>query len=89
MIKEMQSLNQSDFNETIRGMQKEVDGYLEDDDLKWRQRAKIKWLRDGDRYIKYFHSFANQRKQLNTIDSILTREVSWDKSYEGISSLFK
>lgn len=88
MIKKMQRLNQGDFKEIIKGLQKEVDDYLEDEDSKWCQRAKMKWLRGGDRNTKYFHSCANQRKQPNTIHSISTSEGYWAKSQEEISSLF-
>lgn len=89
MIKELQNINQGSFNEIIRGLQKEVEGYLEDDDLKWRQREKMKWLRDGDKNTRYFHSCANQMKQFNTIHYVLSSEGTWAKSQEEISNQFQ
>jgi hypothetical protein len=43
---------------------------LEREDLKWRQRAKIHWLQQGDRNTKFFHLHANNRKKRNCIREI-------------------
>ncbi|XP_035548719.1 uncharacterized protein LOC108982475 [Juglans regia] len=44
MIQEMQKLNQGDFNETIKGLHDEVDGILEDEEIRWRQRCPYGFL---------------------------------------------
>jgi hypothetical protein len=46
---------------------------LEQEDLKWRQRAKEAWLRDGNRNTKFFHACATQRRQRNSIEHIVDR----------------
>ncbi|XP_042974636.1 uncharacterized protein LOC122306268 [Carya illinoinensis] len=51
-------------------MQKEAKLSLAETDMKWRQRAKQHWLRNGDRNTTYFHMQANQRKKTNAITSI-------------------
>ncbi|KAF5459757.1 hypothetical protein F2P56_019677 [Juglans regia] len=51
----LQESNTGQFNSQINVLQNEIDGYLEEEDLKWRQRAKQRWLKDGDRNTKYFH----------------------------------
>ncbi|KAI0488576.1 hypothetical protein KFK09_028414 [Dendrobium nobile] len=36
----------------------------------WRQRAKAKWIKDGDANTKFFHSFANSRRNVNWISQV-------------------
>jgi hypothetical protein len=52
-------------------LRRELQELMEKADLHWRQRAKIDWLKSGDRNTRYFHSCATSRKKKNTITSIL------------------
>ncbi|KAI0496288.1 hypothetical protein KFK09_022602 [Dendrobium nobile] len=36
----------------------------------WKQRAKVKWINEGDQNSKFFHSFASARRNVNFIASI-------------------
>lgn len=65
-----------------------MDCFLEED-LKWRQRAKQKWLREGDRNTKYFHMCANQRKNSNAISKVSNGEGFCASNQEDISNLFQ
>jgi hypothetical protein len=44
-------------------------------ELFWKQRAHVNWLKNGDRNSKYFHSFASERKRVNRIKKL--------KKYDG------
>jgi hypothetical protein len=40
-------------------LREELNGLLEQEDIKWRQRSKENWLKNRDRNTKYFHACAN------------------------------
>jgi exonuclease III len=54
-------------------IREEIHTLLEQEEIKWKQRAKEDWLRDGDRNTKYFHACANHRQRKNRIDHIEDR----------------
>jgi len=72
----------------IKILQTEIDKILACEDIHLKQRAKQNWYRFGDRNTKYFHSWAKQRKKVNSISSIMDRDGRiWKKKCE-ISKAF-
>lgn len=43
------------------------------EEIKWRQKSRINWLRKGDNNTKFFHSFANIHKFTNRISSLIIK----------------
>lgn len=44
---------------------------MDQEDLKWKQRAKKHWYKHGDRNTKYFHAYTNQQQKNNFIKRIV------------------
>jgi hypothetical protein len=59
-----------------RNVERELDSLLEQEELYWRQRSRINWLKDGDRNTKFFHRKATWRAKKNNIDRLIG-EIGW------------
>ena len=58
----------------------------------WRQKSRIKWLKEGDRNSKFFHFVANGRRRRNFIGDLCFNGVSTSNPHlirEGIFDFFK
>ncbi|XP_011627592.1 uncharacterized protein LOC105421540 [Amborella trichopoda] len=40
------------------------------EEIYWRQRSQVKWLKEGDLNTKFFHSIANARRQQNDLSRL-------------------
>jgi hypothetical protein len=72
----------------IRNIKKELEILLVQEDEKWKQRAKVDWLKQGDRNTKFYHACANQRRSKNRIQKIIDEEGSTWESPEEIQTAF-
>lgn len=50
---------------------------LDNKEIRWKQRAKIAWFRNGDRNTSYFHAKADARRRVNRIDGLLDDVGRW------------
>lgn len=47
----------------IKNLEKEMDLWLAQEDVRWKQRAKKEWYKGGDKNTKYFHVYGNTKTQ--------------------------
>ena len=41
------------------------------EEVSWRQKSRILWLKEGNKCSKFFHSMANANQRYNSIDSLM------------------
>ena len=61
---------------------------LNEEDQKWKQRAKQHWLKHGDRNTQFYHHQANQRRKTNSITQILDQLGQTVEGKKEIVSVF-
>ncbi|KAL0414365.1 UNVERIFIED_CONTAM: hypothetical protein Sradi_1638200 [Sesamum radiatum] len=74
--------------EMENNLQLELDEQLKRVETKWKQKAKQRWLEDGDANTKYFHMTAVLQSRANHIHSIQTREGNAVTDWELIGNEF-
>ncbi|KAG6683712.1 hypothetical protein I3842_12G027600 [Carya illinoinensis] len=89
ILQEALEANKGELNEEIKRLQGEIDDLLEEEEVRWRQRSKQLWLKEGDRNSRYFHKCATQRRQWNAIRVVGNETGQVARNQEEISSLFQ
>lgn len=60
---------------------------LKQQKIYWRQRGKIRWVREGDAGTKYFHAHATIRHRANTITTLLDNQGNLKQCHEDKAEL--
>jgi hypothetical protein len=50
---------------------RDIERALLQEEISWKQKSRVKWLKEGDKCTKFFHLMANSNKRFNTIDFLL------------------
>lgn len=88
-LKELQNQEAPTNMEEIKSLQKELNILLEQEDIRWKQRAKQAWYKNGDRNTKFFHACANQCRKKNYIKSISSVHNHLLEREKDIETAFK
>lgn len=68
-------------------IEKELDGLLEKEEIYWKQRSRIEWLKESDRNTKFFHRKSTWRKKKNNIQRLKKEDGSVTDDIEEMSHM--
>jgi exonuclease III len=57
--------------ERKRQISRELEVSLLQEEISWRQKSRIRWLKEGDKCTKFFHQVANANRRNNSIESLV------------------
>ncbi len=66
----------------------ELEEWMEKEELKWKQKSRKLWLREGDRNSKFFHLSTVIIRRSNRINEIKLDDGSWLHGREQIGQYF-
>ncbi|KAL9674710.1 hypothetical protein QQ045_002909 [Rhodiola kirilowii] len=66
-----------------------IDEWRLREEILWRQRSRVEWLKEGDRNTCYFHAKATQRKKSNTILRLQNEDGEWMTDERQIGDVIK
>ncbi|KAK9019112.1 hypothetical protein V6N11_034151 [Hibiscus sabdariffa] len=80
-----QDLLTTESADRIKTLQKELDVGWEREEQYWHQRARLNWLKLGDRNSKFFHATTIQNRRRNAIMKIRLHSGAWIEGEEVIA----
>lgn len=72
----------------INDLERKVGNLLDQEESYWNQWAKANWLEKGDRYTRFFHAKASDRRKKNMILEITNRNGNRFVDEKGIEDTF-
>ncbi|KAK2664375.1 hypothetical protein Ddye_002949 [Dipteronia dyeriana] len=71
----------------INKLENQLDEALSTEEKYWQQRARVDWLRGGDRNSRFFHSKASGRRACNRIRGLTDVDGNWRGSRENMEKI--
>ncbi|XP_033139405.1 uncharacterized protein LOC117131069 [Brassica rapa] len=73
--------------EEIAAALKELSHALKAEEMFWKQKSRVFWLREGDRNTKFFHALTKQRRARNKITQLLDENGNIIEDEEGLVAI--
>jgi exonuclease III len=83
-------IREQGFTEELKDQELKVNQQLEDrkrqEEILWKQKSRIQWLKEGDRNTKFFHRATIQRRHSNKITHLITEEGETLQSHADLET---
>jgi hypothetical protein len=54
----------------------DLEASLLQEEISWRQKSRVRWLKEGDKCTKFFHQVASANRRNNSIESLMVNGLS-------------
>jgi len=76
-----------DKNEQVEKHHEDWDNLCKQEEIFWRQKSRVQWLKEGERNTIFFHRSTMANRAHNRISSIKNEEGQIHQSHEGIEAM--
>lgn len=76
----VQAGQQNDKKERMNSLKRQLTQAYKREEIYWGQKARIQWLKEGDRNTKYFHAVVEGRRKRNNISTLQKENGTWCES---------
>ncbi|KAK5839725.1 hypothetical protein PVK06_008557 [Gossypium arboreum] len=83
------STSRKESGRTLKETRRRLDFLYAREESYWAQRSRSKWLREGDRNTRYFHSKATGRLKKNIIEKLKDAEGKWVTNSMDVNKVAK
>ncbi|GJX88622.1 ribonuclease H [Tanacetum coccineum] len=68
-------------------LKEEIKELLTREEVMWKQRSRVQWLREGDKNTRYFHTRATSQNKRNSILRLKDEDGRWVDNEDGVCDL--
>ncbi|KAM1727381.1 hypothetical protein ACFX12_018028 [Malus domestica] len=68
-------------------LSKEYNNLLEQEEIFWKQKSRVKWLQEGDRNTRFFHLSTIIRRRRNKIEGLWNNDGVWVEDKEDLKQI--
>ncbi|XP_024164458.1 uncharacterized protein LOC112171517 [Rosa chinensis] len=87
MVELLDSSATTSIQDEKRMLMNRLETLLSQEEAFFRQRAKVTWLKAGDRNIGFFHRKAANRKRKNAIHGLYDEQGVWSEDDDGVEHI--
>ncbi|CAA7020953.1 unnamed protein product [Microthlaspi erraticum] len=81
---EQAQTNDNMTSEEVLQLKWDLCSAFRDEELYWKQKSRVTWLREGDMNTKFFHATTKQRRARNRITKLKRSDGTWAETEDDI-----
>lgn len=85
--KELKESNGLWDSHQIKTLQKQIKEEAAKEEQFWRQKSRVKWLREGDNHTTIYHSTTKQRRKKNKINGLYDKNGVWRTNKQQVTEI--
>ncbi|GJZ02917.1 reverse transcriptase [Tanacetum coccineum] len=86
-LEKLQKQPRYDSHREQQDLQNEIKELYAREEIMWRQRSRIQWLKEGDKNTQFFHAQATSRRKRNNLLKLRTEDGRWVNDTNGLCNM--